>query len=464
MEFVRVFNHGNAEAYENYMQANRAKAILQSAGPEQRKESFAQLVEMFGQFKIMSVAATANEEIRLLVSATRSEEQLEIVFGFVPDEEYRVQGIKFEPAGLAVNIEPGWEDLQSLLVQYTEATGVPAWAVAIIKNGEIIEQAAAGHHSLQQKRPVNVLHSRFHWGSVSKSMTATLIAALVEAGQLDWDTTIGEVFKGTPVLDAYRDVTVEQLLAHRSGIPPYDDFTSEFIQDINGRADSLQAGRQLWVRDVLTKEQPIFTPGSSHRYSNAGYTVAGVMAETLTGKSWEDLVKEYVLKPLAMTQSGFGWPADTEDSQQTRGHFGEAAEALQTAPTDALASLLVVTAPAGNMNSTIGDLAKYAQAHLNSLTGRTDKRKVLSNQSLLRLHQPLPAEQQRPEPYSAGWGQVNLPDGQAMHWHNGGAGSFYAEARLIPGKDLAVVIMANAGFAERAITPLWQALYQRYKD
>jgi hypothetical protein len=49
-----------------------------------------------------------------------------------------------------------------------------------------------------------------------------------------------------------------------------------------------------------------------------------------------------------------------------------------------------------------------------------------------------------------------------MYWHNGGAGTFYAEVRLIPEADMAIVIMANAGVAERFVEPLWQAIYARY--
>ncbi|MEM7359684.1 MAG: serine hydrolase domain-containing protein [Pseudomonadota bacterium] len=464
LDFVRSFNSGNADDYEQYMQLNRARAVLESASPDQRKGGFQQLSAMFGQFKVNAVSLDESGELRLRVESSTAKEHLDIVFTYLSDEEFRVQGINFEPAGLEVSIDPGWQNLQGLLDEYVVTTGVPAWAVAIIKDGEITEQAAGGHRSMRANEAISAEESKFHWGSVSKSMTATLIAALVEAEKLRLDTTIGEVFTDLPMIDAYRDVTIEQLLAHRSGLPPFENFTAEFVQGILDGAESPVAGRSNWVDQLLTEALPIYPPGTGHRYSNAGFTVAGVMAERVTGKTWEQLLEEYVWQPLGMKQTGAGWPATSEDSEQTRGHFGNDSQDIQLAPTDALASLLVITAPAGNVHSTVGDLAKYAQAHLNSLTGRTIDRQKLKSASLRRLHQPLAEERKRPEPYSGGWGQVKLPNGQTMHWHNGGAGSFYAEVRLIPEEDLAVVIMANAGFAERAIGPLWEALYQRYGE
>lgn len=98
--------------------------------------------------------------------------------------------------------------------------GLPALAAAVVKDGAIIAAGAVGVRAHGTDVKVTI-EDRFHLGSDTKAMTATLAAMLVEEGKLRWDSTIGEVLGGdvpgiNPKLGA---VTLEQLLSHSSGIP-----------------------------------------------------------------------------------------------------------------------------------------------------------------------------------------------------------------------------------------------------
>ncbi len=455
--FVAAFNSGDGDQYEAYMQENRTADVLAAASARERRASFEQLRESFGEFTLLGVLQPSMAETRVLVRTAMNEE-LEIIFQH-QDDDAKIGSISFEPVEQGVDVNPDWENLDSLLTDYVEQSGVPAWSVAVVKGGKIIDQASVGRRSVTGSAPVSD-GSRFHWGSVTKSVTGTMIGALIEQGLLDWDTTIGDVFSDYPIRDEYRAITISQLMSHRAGIPPYENFDREFIDRLQDQfGQDLRDQRKGFALGVLKNDKPIFQPGEGHRYSNGGITIAGVMAEIVTGQAWEELVRENVFKAANMNDARFGWPATNAEPNQTRGHFGSGPDDIDVAPFDAFENLLVVTAPAANVQSTIGDFARYASLHLQGMNGRDG---AIKSETIKRLHAPLPEELLRAEPYSFGWGQVKLDNGDVMHWHNGGAGSFYAEIRLIPEHDIAIVMMANAGFGEMKIRPLWSALYERY--
>src|SRR5690348_1702311 len=106
--------------------------------------------------------------------------------------------------------------LQSMLGRGGERFGI---AAAVLRGERIIAQGAAGVRKRGSAEHIT-LDDRFHLGSCTKAMTATLVAMLVEEGKLNWSTTLGELFAGTvkPLHPAWEKVTVRQVLAHRSGL------------------------------------------------------------------------------------------------------------------------------------------------------------------------------------------------------------------------------------------------------
>ena len=133
---------------------------------------------------------------------------------------------------------------------------------------------------------------KWHWGSITKSMTATLVARLVEKGAISWDDTIdAHLGKSVPQMqDAYRDVTFRHLLMHRGGLAaniPIKRF-AEFGQ----APEDPISDRLKWVRIALS-QSPIGPKETKYAYSNNGYIVVGAMLEAATGKSWESLIKRF---------------------------------------------------------------------------------------------------------------------------------------------------------------------------
>ena len=201
-------------------------------------------------------------------------------------------------------------------------------------------------------RPVAVEPTdQWHLGSVTKSITATLVARLVEAGALSWHSTIGDILGAliTDMLPAYRDVSVLHLLSHHGGLP----------RDQEGafKAGDLHASRLAYARDAF-RQPPSAPMGTQMNYSNADYVVIALMLETITAAPWERLITDYVFTPLRLRSAGFGPPGSPGRLDQPLGHVA-AVNGLRAVRDD----IPAVMAPAGRVHMNLGDLLSYLQAH-----------------------------------------------------------------------------------------------------
>ncbi len=155
------------------------------------------------------------------------------------------------------------------------------------------------------------LQDRWYLGSCTKAMTATLIAALVERGAMKWETTIEAALPdlAADIRTEYRSVTVEQLLAHRGGIRHELDVPGLWAALWKRKGTPTEQRRRM-AKTMLAQEPRL--PIGEYFYSNFGYGIAGLMAETMTGKSWEQLMRDVVFAPLDMQSAGFGVPWEGE--------------------------------------------------------------------------------------------------------------------------------------------------------
>jgi len=275
-------------------------------------------------------------------------------------------------------------------------------------------------------RDAVTVDDKYHLGSNTKAMTATLTAILIEDGLLDWDTTVGEVLgrKVRGMHDDYRDVTIEQLLAHVGGTP--GDSPPVAWRQAWAEQGKVRPPKQRlnFVKAVLTAD-PEYAPGSKTVYSNSGYAVAGVMLETLTKDSWEDLMTERLFERLGMTSAGFRAP----EGKHPWGHTGDVA--TQKDNPDAIG-------PAGTVHASIGDWAKFAQFHLARKPGTLLKKK----ESFDKLNATL---ENSGKHGIGGWlvgnnerfgGHFIQMTGSNTHW--------YALLWILPARNTAVVVATNA--------------------
>lgn len=343
------------------------------------------------------------------------------------------------------------EDVSAALEEIRTKHKQPAMVAAVISSERLIALGAAGVRE-DGKPDLIAVADRFHVGSCTKAITATMIATLVEEGKIDWQTTLGEVFDDFESMNpAFAKVTVEQLLTHRAGVPSFTAGASAEFMHTTNLTGTPQEQRREFARRVLAGK-PIHEPGSKMVYSNGGYGIAAAIAEKVSDSSWEDLLRNRIFKPLGMDSAGFGWPARGDALDQPRGHWAHGSQLKAHWPNDDY-ELPPCLAAAGNVHCSVEDFSKFAQIHLKGLRGQTE---FLKPESFQKLH-TLGLDN-----YAMGWIENDRPDGQHTCWHNGSAGTFFAWMTLWLKSDLAIVVITNAGNGEPACQAATEALFRRF--
>lgn len=330
------------------------------------------------------------------------------------------------------------QSLEKLLATQCKTYDLSSMSAVVFHEGKIIESAC---HGLRRRGfPEQVtLNDRYHLGSITKSMTSSLAAIIVEEKKISWDDSIEKVLgKSFSDIHAnYRDVTLRQLCEHRGGLPTHRN--DELWAQLYERSKKVSPEKnRAWFIGELLKQAPAQKPGT-YVYSNFGYMAAGLMLETVTGEAWETLIKEKLFTPLGMDSAGFGAAATSESPISQPWPHREGKEIFPGLKADNPAAL----GPAGTVHCSIGDLATYCIWHLQS--GKTNSIPKLSAESFSLLHTSRYYEKNSGG-YALGWNQVPRPwaGGDALT-HNGTNTMNYAVIWLAPQKNFGVAVCCNEG-------------------
>ena len=278
-----------------------------------------------------------------------------------------------------------------------------------------------------------------------------MIATLVEDSLLSWNVTILSVF---PEMQAhipskFGSVTLTQLLTHRGGISPFTELEHFLtIPEFNGTITEQRAAFAEWVLN-----QSDTSDIGKYEYSNAGYTIAGAMAEKVTGQSWETLMANRLFAPLEITGYYFDWPAESGRNEPW-GHTYENNMFVPYNPDSSL-QFPVIFNPAGNLSMNLGNYLKFVKAHLDGANGQCS---LLSEATFDLLH-TAPAGD-----YAYGWlTGVHSGYGQPFLLHDGSDGTFYAIVLILPNWDKAGVVFTNC-FSDNAAETAFYAADEIIKE
>ena len=332
--------------------------------------------------------------------------------------------------------QAGGGELEDKLAEICESQDVPGIIVASIGPDGVIESAAAG---LRKRGTDNVITTddQFALGSNSKSFTATLAAVLVDDDVIDWATTISDVWPDQPVHRGFKDVTLEQLLAHSGGLQgdlPSD--SAEWISFFAGRFEPERERARMCF--LLLTKPPEGTVGE-YAYSNLGYVVAAAMLEERTGMSLERLMQDRIFEPLEMTSTEF---YSAEELQRTRDPllWGHATSGDPIKPGELGSENPTVYAGCGTIRTTIDDWAKYIGWHINESAGP-----VLKNDETLRhLHDGVVNRGAPGQSYGFGWIHFDSSFGRTLQ-HDGNNTNQFSLVWGMPEAKRATLVMTNTG-------------------
>jgi D-alanyl-D-alanine carboxypeptidase len=329
--------------------------------------------------------------------------------------------------------------VRSTLETIRTTYGAPALGGGYSIGEDVRKFAATGTRSATSGGAVTD-NDIFALGSVTKGMMATMLAKLVEQGQLSWDQPIAEILTDIPFHPSLTGITLRMLVSHRAGISGVT-FPPGFPgAGLPPTGDPVTPAQRRAVIAFYLLQAPVSTPGTAYEYSNAGSVIATYVAEAKTGKTFEQLIGELVWSPLGMTSCSVGivWPST----------------GLQPAP-HRWSSLVAVEAPMRSGNSRVldgadggrcsmSDLLLYAKAHaVGEHTGG-----LLTPASWRFLH----TVHYPGQTYAAGWvvGGTSL---NPVLSHDGTNTFNYARVLFAPETERAIVLATNVGFDEaRSLT------------
>lgn len=325
--------------------------------------------------------------------------------------------------------------LDAVLEQIRDQEGLPSLAAALIVDGTLVESGATGLRAIGRPEEVTV-NDRWHLGSLTKAMTSTMAAVLVEEGVVSWETTVIETFPelSGQIKDFYETLRLDELLYHTSGLP-LDINRAPSLAGFRNSPDPVTVQRLQFATELMSL--PPEVPRGTHLYTNAGYVVAGAMLERITGQSWEELMTNRLFEPLGMTETGFGPPGTAGGAEHPWGHqrVNGVWEGLAPGPgADNPAAL----GPAGTVHSTMRDYTRYVVAHLEGARGADG---FLPASTFEKLQTPAPSTT-----YALGWGVGSRDWAQGRVLQHAGSNTvWYAVVWLAPERNVGLLAFTNAG-------------------
>ena len=261
----------------------------------------------------------------------------------------------------AISVSSRAADIAAYAEQVRQQWKIPGMSLAVIHGDSTVLVQGFGVKEKGGDDPVNP-STLFHIGSMTKAFTATVIASLVDEGLLSWDDTVKDIL---PDFDWYDDsvenaMQVRDLLTHSTGLVAQ---AGTYIANLGyNRDDIFRMFRYI---------EPIYPFREKFAYNNITFIIAARIIETVTGKSWEDNIRERIFNPLDMSSSvpgSDGYRAAGKKAS-TAHYFGYNKGSIYVTPLfgeERALHWVDVIGPAGSISSTAEDMAKWVRFHLDN--------------------------------------------------------------------------------------------------
>jgi CubicO group peptidase (beta-lactamase class C family) len=326
-------------------------------------------------------------------------------------------------------------DLTAVRTEYA----FPAVAAAVIVDGKLHAVGVVGVRK-QGNDIAAEPNDPFHLGSCTKAMTGSLICLLVQQGKLKWDTPLPEYFPELKdkMHPDYRQVTLVHLLSHRAGIPPmtngFAPLSNEQLKDIQAMTPPAQ---RKAMTEIVLCQPPVCKPGEKQLYSNAGFSLAGVIAERVLGEDYETLLRRMLFEPLKMSTAGFGAMGESYRIFAPWQHRSVGGQLVPISPGPGSDNPPFIT-PAGRVHCSITDWAKYIQCVLTAARGQEG---FLPQAEIQQLKEPPFGGG-----YTLGWGITERDwAGGKVFQHAGSNGGNFCVVWIAPLRNFALLTATNCG-------------------
>lgn len=358
--------------------------------------------------------------------------------------------------------------LEAYIDQAMVAEGIPGAVVVVVKDGKIVYLKGFGVKVLGQNEPVDE-HTPFALASVTKSFTNTLVARLVDQGKLQWQDKVTKYLPDFQLSDPQitQELTIEDLLSHRSGLPGY---SADSLIELGWGAPEIIAAMKLFPFVGEFRK--------NFEYQNVLVGLMGNIIEKVTGKPIREVYKEELFDPIGLDETRIGEKTSPSFWQKLLGFFKKGPpqptfhdrfqEKVRYLP-KGNPGLYTFPASSGVI-STGQDLGKWLIFQLNK--GQVDGKTIVSELSLNQMRNPrveVPIKGGRQFPkdrvtkvhYGMGW-FIHDYAGVSMLSHMGGMAGTRSFLLIIPQDNLGIAILTNFGGMRVSLFP--EAIRNKFLD
>jgi len=336
---------------------------------------------------------------------------------------------KTDPVAAAKEALAGFDEVVNDAMKKFE---VPGMAIAIVKGKEVVYSKGFGFRDVEKQLPVTA-DTLFAIGSSSKAFTTFVLGTLVDEGRIEWDKPLRTYIPWFKLQDPVMTerLSVRDTVTHRSGLPRHDLVWY----------NNFESTREAFVRKLAYLE-PNADLREKWQYNNLMYLTAGYLTEVITGKSWEEAVRQRVFDPLGMKRSNFS-VADSQKDSDFAQPYGKKESKIEKLPFRPITNI----GPAGSINSSVNEMARWVVVHLNG--GKYGDKKIAEAPTVADMHlahMVMGATSPEPEitggEYGMGWFGDNYR-GHRRVQHGGNIDGFSANVVLFPKDDFGLVVLTN---------------------
>lgn len=332
------------------------------------------------------------------------------------------------PSGIPFNkLE---EKIDEYVSQYIGKT-TPGAAIAVVKDGQIIFLKGFGYSDLANQIPVDPKSTVFEWASTSKLFTWTSVMQLMEEGKLDLDSDIKTYLRNefTQKLEYNQPITMRDIMNHAAGFGDYAFNTIVFSPD-----------KLVTLEEAILRDKPkqYYEVGTASAYSNYAASLAGYIVQNISQQHFEDYVKENIFKVLSMDNTSV-YPTLNDNRKllenKAQGYLSDQQGGFRPGNWSYISHL-----PAGSINGTVEDFAKYAIA----LTPGAGEKSPLFRDSDTLKTICSPSYDPNGEMVGTAHGFFEYVGAYRTLGHGGNTAAFSSQFAIVPEERFGIIILTNS--------------------
>ncbi len=326
--------------------------------------------------------------------------------------------------------------VDSILERVLKDRKVAGFAIAVIEKNKIIYAKGFGYRDYEKKLPVTA-NTLFAIGSCTKAFTSLLIGQLNKDDKVDYDKPVREYLPALKFFNTEMNnqITVRDLMCHRTGLPRHD--FSWYLFNTDSRDSLLQR---------IQYQEPTATPRQTWQYNNFMFLAQGMIAEKLTGKTWEQNIKEKIFTPLGMSSSNLSikeWEKNPDASLGYNLYKDSSIKKMDYYNINAMG-------PAGSINSSVNEMAKWVIMWING--GKVNGKEIfpasylkeaMSSQMIIGAALP---DKEKPDIHFANYGFGWFLASYRGHYrveHGGNIDGFSASTCFFPSDSIGIIVLTN---------------------